>query len=123
MTPLSQIDTRWFDVAVVATLLAFGNALFGRFSEHQSRGLRALRIVVGLALFVGVAATAGRPWMYALIAAIFGAIAVVHGWWLPRHGVNGWTAEPRERYYQLLGIGGADRADPSAVSPPSAPSA
>ena len=30
---------------------------------------------------------------------------VVHGWWLPSHGVSGWTAEPRERYYALLGLG------------------
>jgi hypothetical protein len=28
---------------------------------------------------------------------------IVHAWWLPRHGVNGWTGEPKERYYALRG--------------------
>jgi len=28
---------------------------------------------------------------------------VVHGWWLPRQGINGWTAEPKERYYKFRG--------------------
>jgi len=28
----------------------------------------------------------------------------VHGWWVPRHGVNGWTDEPRGRYYERLGL-------------------
>jgi hypothetical protein len=27
----------------------------------------------------------------------------IHGIWLPRHGVNGWTGEPREKYYALRG--------------------
>lgn len=30
-------------------------------------------------------------------------VIYVHGVWLPRHGVNGWTAEPREKYYALRG--------------------
>ena len=33
-------------------------------------------------------------------AALF---VVVHGWWLPRQGINGWTAEPKERYYKFRG--------------------
>jgi len=44
-----------------------------------------------------------------LIAIGLAALPVIyiHGVWLPRHGVNGWTAEPRERsrerYYALRG--------------------
>jgi hypothetical protein len=40
-------------------------------------------------------------------------VAVVHGWWLPKHGVSGWTAEPRERYYALLGLGPDGRPVPT----------
>jgi len=28
---------------------------------------------------------------------------VIHLWWLPKHGINGWTGEPREKYYALRG--------------------
>jgi hypothetical protein len=96
-------DTPWFDVALVAALLAVGNALLGRFSDYQPRGLRLLKNGLGAALFVGLSVWAGRGWMYAAIGLALAGVAVIHGWWLPTRGVNGWTAEPRERYYALLG--------------------
>lgn len=99
-------NTIWFDATLVATLLAFGNAWMGRFAEHEPRWRRGLKIVVGLLLYVGIAAIAGRAWMFVAFAATLVPILVVHAWWLPKHGVNGWTAEPRERYYELLGIAG-----------------
>ena len=30
-------------------------------------------------------------------------VLVVHGWWLPRNGINGWTGEPQARYYAFRG--------------------
>ena len=30
-------------------------------------------------------------------------VVVVHVWWLPKHGVNLWVGEPKERYYVLIG--------------------
>jgi hypothetical protein len=98
-----RIDTHWFDVAVVTALFAVGNILFGRFVEHQSRARRVLKLVVALVVTVTLAATAGRAWAYGVFALPLAAAIYVHGWWLPRHGVNGWTAEPRERYMQLVG--------------------
>jgi hypothetical protein len=100
-----RTDTYWFDVALVMSILAFGNMAFGRFEEHRPRWRRALKIVICLALFVGLSAAAGRAWMYGLLGAAMVGVIVVHGWWLPRQGVSGWTAEPRERYYALLGLG------------------
>jgi hypothetical protein len=28
---------------------------------------------------------------------------IVHGWWLPRKGINGLTGAPKARYYELRG--------------------
>jgi len=28
--------------------------------------------------------------------------AYVHLRWLPKHGINGWTGEPRERYLEFV---------------------
>jgi hypothetical protein len=99
-----RTDTYWFDVAVVTTVLMLGHLCFGRFVEYQSRGRRLVKSAVGVALLVGASVWAGRPWMYALLGGVVGGILVVHGWWLPRKGVNGWTAEPRDRYYALMGL-------------------
>jgi hypothetical protein len=97
-----NINTPWFDLAVVMSIFAFGNATFGRFEEHKPRGRRVLKIALVSAVFVGVAATAGRLWAYVLLSLPLLAAAYVHIVWLPRHGINGWTAEPRDKYLELV---------------------
>ena len=99
-----RTDTYWFDVANVMTFLMLGQLYLGRFSEYQSRGRRLLKSAVGAALLVGLAVWAGRGWMYVLLGVMLGAIVVVHGFLLPKKGVNGWTMEPRERYYEIMGL-------------------
>lgn len=97
-----SIDTPWFDVAVVMSIFAFGNVLFGRFEEHKHRGRRVLKVALVTAIAVGIATTAGRVWAYALLSVPLCIAAWVHFWWLPKHGINGWTAEPRDKYLQLV---------------------
>jgi hypothetical protein len=110
-----RTDTYWFDVAVATSFLMLGHLFFGRFSEHQSRWIRLVKSGLGVALVVGTSALFGRSWSWGLIGAISVAVLVVHGWWLPKRGVNGWTAEPRERYYALLGLDHTGkRRDPAA---------
>lgn len=97
-----NIDTAWFDVAVVGTAFAVGNVLFGRFVEFRPRWRRLLKLALVLALTVGLARTAGRAWAYGwmVLPAIFAAW--IHLVWLPRRGINGWTAEPRDQYLELV---------------------
>lgn len=97
-----SVDTRWFDVAVVMSIFGIGSILFGRFEEHKPRGRRVLKVVIVLTVIVGLAATAGRAWAYSLLSIPLIGAAWVHLYWLPKHGVNGWTAEPRDRYLKLL---------------------
>jgi hypothetical protein len=98
-----RTDTYWFDVAITMTVFMLGHLSFGRFVEHQPRGRRLLKSLLGMAILVGTSAWAGRVWMFALLGAIAVGVFAVHGWWLPRNGVNGWTAEPRDRYLALIG--------------------
>jgi hypothetical protein len=81
-----------------------GHLYFGRFEEHRPRWRRLLKSLLGVAIIVGTTAWAGREWTYALLAVLATGVLVVHGWWLPKNGVNGWTGEPRERYYELIGL-------------------
>jgi hypothetical protein len=105
-----RTNTYWFDVALTMTLFMLGHLFLGRFVEHRSRWRRLLKTVIGLAILIGTTTLAGRGWMYALLGAIVAAVAAIHGWWLPRKGVNGWTAEPRTRYYELIGEHPNDRS-------------
>ena len=97
-----QTDTLWFDVAVVMSIFAVGNILFGRFEEHKSRGRRLLKVAVVSAAVLALSATVGRAWAFGLLALPLLGAAWVHLHWLPKHGINGWTAEPREKYLALV---------------------
>jgi hypothetical protein len=109
-----RTNTFWFDVAVAAFLLMLGHLYFGRFEEHRPRWRRLAKSLLGVAMVVATTAYFGRTWTLLLIAAIGVGVLVVHGWWLPRHGVNGWTAEPRARYYELLGLDSEGKPRPRA---------
>jgi hypothetical protein len=97
-----ETNTRWFDVAVVMSVFAIGGILFGRFEEHKHRGRRLAKVVIVLGITLVLAEAAGRTWAYGLLLVPLVAAAWVHLVWLPRHGVNGWTAEPRDRYLALV---------------------
>lgn len=93
----------WFELAVVFGLTSIGGILLGHFEEGRPKWQRVLKVPMGGAISVLVSATAGREWFFVLLGALMVAVVVIHAWWLPRKGINGWTAEPRERYYALRG--------------------
>ena len=57
-----SIESRWFDVAVVMSIFAFGNILFGHFEQHKPRWRRLLKVVIVLGVFLALAEWAGRWW-------------------------------------------------------------
>ncbi len=96
-----DINTPWFDVAIVMSIFAFGNILFGHFERHRPTWKRLLKVVLVTAVIVALANTAGRVWAYGLLALPLIAAAYIHLVWLPKHGINGWTAEPYDKYMEL----------------------
>lgn len=97
-------DTVWFDIAIVMSIFAIGNILFGHFEEHKPKLLRLLKVLLIVSLTL-VLSFVGLRWVaYTLIRVLGLAAAYVHIWWLPSHGINGWTGEPKERYYELIGV-------------------
>jgi hypothetical protein len=97
------LETRWFDVAVVMGIFAIGGICFGRFEEHKPRWRRVLKVALVLGITLALATWGGRGWAYGVLLLPALGAAYVHLIWLPKRGVNGWTAEPRERYLELVG--------------------
>ena len=94
----------WMEVAVVATIFAVGNILFGHWQAETPKWHRVLKFVIVLALTVLISTTFGHLWAFLFVGTLVLAAAIVHGFWLPwRHGINGWTGEPKEKYYALRG--------------------
>ena len=94
--------TPWFDVAIVLGVFAVGGVLFGRFEQHKPRLRRVLKVVIVSAFYVWLAQAAGRGWAYAFLGLMGAVAAYVHAWWLPKHGINGLTAEPYDKYLELM---------------------
>ena len=93
----------WFEVAVIFGLTTVGTILMGYWEEGTPKWRRVLKPFVFCGLSVLISATAGRGWFFVFLGALASAVLVIHAWWLPKKGINGWTAEPREKYYALRG--------------------
>ena len=112
--PVWSTDTLWFDAAVVLGTFAVGNILFGHFEAHRPKWRRLLKVALFLAVVLSLSATLGRIWAYAFLALPLAAAAYVHLVWLPSHGINGWTGEPRDRYLELVARRAGTGAKPRA---------
>jgi hypothetical protein len=97
-----RTDSLWFETAVVLGIFAVGNILFGHFEQHKPPGRRLAKVALVLAITLGLSGTAGRLWGLGWLLLPLSAAAYVHLRWLPKHGINGWTGEPRERYLALV---------------------
>ena len=98
-----SIQTPWFDVAIVMSIFAVGNILFGHFEEHKPKARRLLKVALVAGATVALSSSGLRWAAYGFIGALGLAAAYVHIWWLPGHGINGWTGEPKAKYYELIG--------------------
>ena len=93
----------WIEVAVVATIFAVGNITIGHWEVHTPKWRRLLKFVLFVALVVALSNWLGRVWSFGFLGLMGVAALIVHGWWLPKQGINGWTGEPKEKYYEMRG--------------------
>lgn len=91
------------DVAAVALLLLIGNIAFYHFDPNLALWRRILKTAITLAVTAIISYYFGRTGVLIALGIILVPLIYVHAIWLPRHGVNGWTAEPRDKYHALRG--------------------
>jgi hypothetical protein len=93
----------FLDVALVAVLLVFGNIAFRHFEPMMPLWRRVAKITLILAVTAVISYFFGRTGVIIAMGVALLPIIYIHAIWLPRHGVNGWTGEPKERYHALRG--------------------
>ncbi len=95
-------STYWFDISIVFAVFAIGNILLGHFEEHRPKWKRLLKVAIILGLAV-LLSYLGYRWVFYMILLGFGlGASYIHLVWLPRHGINGWTGEPKDKYLELV---------------------
>src|SRR5882724_10220456 len=91
------------DVAMMAVLLAIGNVTFRHFEPRMPWLRRVVKSLAILTITAVISYYFGRTGVLIGIGIAAVPVIYIHAIWLPRHGVNGWTGEPREKYYALRG--------------------
>lgn len=97
------IDTLWFEVAIVSVMFAIGNILFGHFEEHTPKIRRIGKFILTLIIIIGVSYYFGRTAAMLTLGFFFLPVIYIHTIALPKKGINGWTGEPKDKYYELRG--------------------
>jgi hypothetical protein len=95
-------NSYWFDLALYFGMIALGSICFGRFEDWKPRWRRVLKIGMFTVLFTGLLQLGGRPLAWGVLGALLLVVLYLHAVWLPRHGINGWTAEPHDKYLELV---------------------
>lgn len=109
---IQETDTLWLEIALVSFVFALGNILLGHFEEKTPKVKRVSKFIVTLCIVCLISYYFGRIAALVLLAVSFVPVFIIHLWWLPKKGINGWTAEPKERYYRLRGWKNEIKEDP-----------
>jgi hypothetical protein len=96
-------ESLWVEVAVVSTITAVGSIFFGHFEERTPKWRKVLKLLSFIIGTTVISAAAGRIWAFTFIGISLLIVVYVHAIWLPRKGINGWTGEPKDKYYELRG--------------------
>lgn len=97
-------DSLWFEIAIVSIVFAVGNMVMGHFEEQTPKVRRVSKYLLTLIIVCTVSAVFGRTTAMIMLSAFFIPILYVHGYYLPKKkGINGWTGEPKGKYYEFRG--------------------
>ena len=97
-SPISLIEILTvFTIASIAYFLVFNN-----FEKHvpMPKRLAKLLIVVGVLAAIGI--LFGRFVFWGVIALMTIGQIYLHGVYFPKHGINGLTAEPHDKYLEVI---------------------
>lgn len=96
-------DSLWFEVAIICAITAIGGIFMGHFEERTPKWKRVIKLLIIILIMTTLSATLGRIWAFGFLGAMVLAVLYIHGVWLPGKGINGWTGEPKDKYYELRG--------------------
>lgn len=96
-------NSLWLEVSVVSIFFLLGNIYMGHFEERSPRWRKVAKFVVTLAIICGLSAWCGRVAAFTVPGLSLLPIIYIHGIVLPCKGINGWTGEPKGKYYDFRG--------------------
>jgi hypothetical protein len=98
LSPISLVEI--LSVLVIASIAYF--IVFNNFEKHLplQRRVTKLFIVLGVLSVIGI--VFGRFVFWGVIGLMTIGQVYLHGWYFPQHGINGLTAEPHDKYLEVI---------------------
>jgi Na+-driven multidrug efflux pump len=97
-------DSLWFEIGIVSIIYAVGNMVFGHFEERTPKVRRVGKYILTIIVVCVISFYLGRTVAMCFLAAFLIPLIYIHGYYLPRKkGINGWTGQPKSKYYEFRG--------------------
>ncbi len=96
-------DSLWLEISIVSFFLLMGHIFMGHFEERTPKLRKFGKAVATLVLVILLSSLFGRTVAFTVFGFFLIPVVYIHGIWLPKRGINGWTGEPKSKYYDLRG--------------------
>lgn len=96
-------NTVWFEFFIVTLFFLLGHIFLGHFEERTSKTRKLFKYIITVSLVVFISAFWGRMISLTILGLTLLPILYIHCIHLPKNGINGWTGEPKSKYYDLRG--------------------
>ena len=94
-------NSLWFEVAIVTTILLLGHIFLGHFEEISPKWRKLLKFIITLLIIISISLFFGRAMAFSILGISFLPVIYIHAILLPKKGINGWTGEPKAKYYEF----------------------
>ena len=96
-------NTLWVEIAVITLFFLLGHIYFGHFEERSPKWRKLVKYIVTLAIILSLSVFFGRTVAFVVLGIALLPVVYIHGVVLPKKGINGWTEEPKGKYYEFRG--------------------
>lgn len=96
-------NTLWFEITIVTIFFLLGHIYLGHFEERSPKGRKLVKYLVTLGIIISISIFFGRTVALVILGLALIPVFYVHGVLLPKKGINGWTGEPKGKYYEFRG--------------------
>ena len=96
-------NTLWFEIAIVTITILLGHIFLGHFEERSPKWRKFVKWLAAIAIVVSISIFFGRTIALIVFGLFFIPVLYIHAVLLPKKGINGWTGEPKSKYYEFRG--------------------
>src|ERR1700741_3321494 len=93
----------WFEISIITIFFLLGHIYFGQFEERSPKWRKLLKYILTLGIFLTLSIVFGRTVALIVLGLATLPVFYIHGIILPKKGINGWTGEPKGKYYDFRG--------------------